>query len=101
MGRMIEYNTIVDTIKSRINVMAHHNPGYPRPNRYARIARISPHDENPISENGTWLNGRKDGIDSTDVIAKNGVGYGEVTRIAQGGKSRLANAHRRRNGMLM
>ena len=25
-------------------------------------------DENPISEGGMWLNGRKDGIDWIDVI---------------------------------
>jgi hypothetical protein len=28
-----------------------------------------------------WLNGRKDGIDWSDVIAKNGIAYGEVTRM--------------------
>jgi len=31
------------------------------------------HDENPISENGMWFNGREDGIDWADVIVKNGV----------------------------
>lgn len=39
------------------------------------------HDETPISENGMWLNGRKDGIDWCDVIVKNGVAFGEVTRM--------------------
>jgi hypothetical protein len=29
-----------------------------------------------------WLNGRKDGIDWADVVTKNGVAYGEVTRMA-------------------
>ncbi len=38
-------------------------------------------DENPISEGGMWLNGRKDGIDWIDVISKDGVGYGEVSRM--------------------
>jgi hypothetical protein len=28
-----------------------------------------------------WLNGRKDGIDWADVLTKNGVAYGEVTRM--------------------
>jgi hypothetical protein len=36
-------------------------------------------DENPISEDGKWINGRKDGIDWYNVISKNGVVYGEVT----------------------
>jgi hypothetical protein len=39
-------------------------------------------DEVPISEGGMWLNGRKDGIDWADVISKNGVAFGEVTRMA-------------------
>ena len=39
-------------------------------------------DEDPISEGGIWLNGRKDGIDWADVIARNGVVYGAVTRMA-------------------
>jgi len=39
------------------------------------------HDEVPISENGMWFNGRKDGIDWSDVIVKNGVAYGEVSRM--------------------
>jgi len=38
--------------------------------------------ENPISEGGIWLNGRKDGIDWADVIASNGEVYGAVTRMA-------------------
>jgi len=38
-------------------------------------------DEDPISEGGIWINGRKDGIDWTDVIAKNGVAYGGVSRM--------------------
>lgn len=38
-------------------------------------------DEDPISEGGIWINGRKDGIDLTDVIAKNGVAYGGVSRM--------------------
>jgi len=38
-------------------------------------------DEDPISEGGIWLNGRKDGIDWADVVTKNGVVYGAVTRM--------------------
>jgi hypothetical protein len=38
-------------------------------------------DEVPISDGGMWLNGRKDGIDWADVLTKNGVAYGEVTRM--------------------
>lgn len=41
-----------------------------------------PLDENPISEGGMWLNGRKDGIDWIDCIAKNGECFGEVSRMA-------------------
>lgn len=39
-------------------------------------------DENPISEGGIWLNGKKDGIDWADVITRNGGAYGSVTRMA-------------------
>jgi hypothetical protein len=39
-------------------------------------------DENPMSEGGRWLNGKTDGIDWADVIAKNGGAYGSVTRMA-------------------
>jgi hypothetical protein len=38
-------------------------------------------DEDPISEGGMWLNGRTDGIDWIDVVTKNGVAYGAVTRM--------------------
>jgi hypothetical protein len=38
-------------------------------------------DENPISEGGIWVNGRRDGIDWIDIIARNGIAYGEVTRM--------------------
>jgi hypothetical protein len=41
-----------------------------------------PVDENPISEGGIWLNGRKHGIDWADVITRNGEVYGAVTRMA-------------------
>lgn len=40
-----------------------------------------PLDENPISEGGMWLNGRKDGIDWIDVITRNGEMFGEVSRM--------------------
>jgi hypothetical protein len=39
------------------------------------------HDEGPISEGGIWLNGARDGIDWADVIVRNGVAYGAVTRM--------------------
>lgn len=39
-------------------------------------------DEDPLSEGGIWLNGRKDGIDWIDVIARNGVAYGAVSRMS-------------------
>jgi hypothetical protein len=39
-------------------------------------------DEEPISEGGLWINGRRDGIDWCDVLTKNGVAYGEVSRMA-------------------
>src|SRR5207248_8886389 len=38
-------------------------------------------DETPISEGGMWLNGRKDGVDWADVVAKGGVAYGGETRM--------------------
>jgi hypothetical protein len=40
------------------------------------------HDESPISEGGSWLNGRTDGIDWCDVVTGSGHAYGEVTRMA-------------------
>ena len=40
-----------------------------------------PLDEDPISEGGRWINGRKDGIDWIDIITRNGVAYGAVTRM--------------------
>jgi hypothetical protein len=40
-----------------------------------------PRDEDPISEGGIWLNGKKDGIDWADVVVRNGVAYGAVTRM--------------------
>jgi len=43
------------------------------------------HEENSISENGMWLSGRRDGIDWSDIIVKNGVAYGEVSGIRWGG----------------
>jgi hypothetical protein len=40
-----------------------------------------PLSENPISEDGMWLNGRTDGIDWIDVISGGGYAYGEVSRM--------------------
>jgi hypothetical protein len=41
-----------------------------------------PREENPLSEDGMWLNGKTDGIDWADVITKPGEAYGSVTRMA-------------------
>lgn len=38
-------------------------------------------DEEPLSEGGFWLNGRKDGIDWCDVLVRDGLAYGEITRM--------------------
>ena len=38
-------------------------------------------DEEPISEGGLWLNGRKDGIDWCDVLTRGGHAFGEVSRM--------------------
>lgn len=58
-------------------------PGPPRPaaepvRSYRTRFR---HDEDPLSEGGIWVNGRKDGLDWVDVIARNGVAYGAVSRM--------------------
>ena len=37
-------------------------------------------DEDPVSEGGKWINGGKDGLDWYDVITKNGVAYGAVSK---------------------
>jgi hypothetical protein len=37
-------------------------------------------NETPISEGGIWMNGRKDGIDWCDILVRDGVAYGEVSR---------------------
>ena len=39
-------------------------------------------DEDPISEGGKWSNGAKDGIDWYNVVTKNGVAYGAVSKGA-------------------
>jgi hypothetical protein len=38
-------------------------------------------DEEPISEGGLWLNGKRDAIDWCDVLVHNGVAYGEKSRM--------------------
>jgi hypothetical protein len=43
-----------------------------------------PLDEDPISEGGMWINGKADGVDWCNVIARGGVAYGEVSRMATG-----------------
>jgi hypothetical protein len=40
-----------------------------------------PHDEDPISEGGMWINGRADGIAWTDVVISNGVAHGAPSRM--------------------
>ena len=40
-----------------------------------------PLDEEPISEGGLWLNGRRDALDWSDVVTRGGVAYGAVTRM--------------------
>src|SRR5213078_903685 len=40
-----------------------------------------PLDENPVSEGGMWLNGRKDAIDFTDCITSNGFIHGAPSRM--------------------
>jgi hypothetical protein len=50
----------------------------PRPKRsHSTRFRL---DEDPISEGGKWINGGKDGLDWFNVITKNGVAYGAVSR---------------------
>ena len=39
-------------------------------------------DEDPISEGGKWKSGGKDGIDWYNVITKNGLAYGAVSKGA-------------------
>jgi hypothetical protein len=39
-------------------------------------------DEDPISEDGMWLNGRTDGVDWADIISRDGRAYGAETRMA-------------------
>jgi len=63
--------------------MAHHNGRGPKAKPLRSYRTHFPRDENPIWEDGMWLNGRKDGIDWCDVIVKNGVAYGEVTRMRE------------------
>jgi len=37
-------------------------------------------NETPISEGGIWMNGRKDGVDWCDILMRDGLAYGEVSR---------------------
>jgi hypothetical protein len=61
-------------------------PFNPRGSKLVHSYRTNfPRDEYPISENGMWLNGRKDGFDWSDVIVKNGVAFGEVSGFRHGG----------------
>jgi hypothetical protein len=40
-----------------------------------------PLDEDPISEDGNWINGKADGIDWTDIVTKDGRAYGAPSRM--------------------
>jgi hypothetical protein len=40
-------------------------------------------DEDPISDGGLWINGKREGIDWADVVVKNGVAYGAATRMTE------------------
>jgi hypothetical protein len=40
-----------------------------------------PLDENPVSEDGMWLNGKKDAIDFTDCVTSNGIIHGAPSRM--------------------
>jgi len=40
-------------------------------------------DEDIISEGGIWMSGRRDGIDWIDVIVKNGIAFGAVSRMGE------------------
>jgi hypothetical protein len=71
-----------DTLDSTANAVTDH----PREGRRIQgklVKSYSTHfplNENPISEGGRWLNGAKDGLDWYDVITKNGVAFGAVTK---------------------
>ena len=60
--------------------MQTNNPRGSRPSVRTYRTRFE-RDEDPISEHGMWINGKKDGIDWTDIIVKHGVAYGKVTRM--------------------
>jgi hypothetical protein len=40
-----------------------------------------PHDEDPVSEDGMWLNGKADAIDWTDCVTSNGFIHGAPSRM--------------------
>src|SRR5215470_5681651 len=40
-----------------------------------------PADEDPISEGGIWLNGRKDGLDWADIRTRDGLAHGETIAL--------------------
>jgi predicted RNA-binding protein len=56
-------------------------PDKPRGKPVRSYKTSFPRDEDPISEDGMWLNGRKDGIDWIDVVSRNGEAYGQVSRM--------------------
>ena len=53
-----------------------------QPSKSPSVKSYSTHfklDEDPISEDGTWINGAKEGLDWYNVITKNGVAHGAVS----------------------
>jgi hypothetical protein len=72
----------VDTPSSTQNAVADspREPGRIKGKLVNAYSTHFPLNENPISEGGRWLNGAKDGIDWYDVITKDGVAFGAVTK---------------------
>ncbi len=55
----------------------------PQASKFASVRSYSTRfqlNEDPISEGGKWINGARDGIDWYNVITKNGVAYGAVSK---------------------
>jgi hypothetical protein len=61
-----------------INCAQNHPPPLPPPPPAGAYVTQFPTNENPISEGGNWANGETDGLEWHNVIARNGVAYGDV-----------------------
>jgi acetyl esterase/lipase len=70
-------STLKSPFESGDSVVLIQSDGGSRKRSYSTRFRL---DEDPISEDGKWINGGKDGIDWYNVITKNGVAYGAVTQ---------------------